>query len=84
MIMTLHFILKASLMHVKFILLPMPQSYDYIFIGSTQIFGLPELVHYFGDYETLSLSVKSNKLSVYLNGILGKVLILFHTTALIK
>ena len=47
-------------------------SRDHIFIGGVQIFNLPELVHYFGDYETLSLSVKSNKLWIYLNGILVK------------
>lgn len=48
------------------------QSYNHIWIGNYQISNLPELNHYFGDYETLSVEFKNDKLSIYRNGIFVK------------
>jgi len=44
------------------------QSYDHIWVGNYQIAGLPELVHYFGEYETLAVEFKNNTLSIYRGG----------------
>lgn len=48
------------------------QVYNHIWIGSTELSNLPEMVHYFGDYETLVMEIKNNTLSIYREGVLVK------------
>ena len=50
------------------------QSYDHIFMGDYHVFNLPELVHYFPTFETLSVHLNSDKVRIFLNGSLLKTL----------
>lgn len=51
---------------------PTAQAYTHIWIGNEKMSNIPELVHYFGDYQTLSLELKNSTLNIYIDGSLIK------------
>jgi hypothetical protein len=48
------------------------QSYDNITIGNSVVWNMPELVHYFGNYETFKVVIKNKTVSIYINGVFVK------------
>jgi len=63
---------SSTFSEIYFVANSSAQNYSHIWIGNEQLWNLPELVHYFGDYETLTLQIKDNVLSIFREGSLVK------------
>ena len=59
---------------------PSVQVYNHIWIGKTQLSNLPEMVHYFGDFENIALELKNHTLTVYREGQIVKSITYSDTT----